>query len=135
MFLALKNKLINKSEIMTMELDLFDTTIRFLTKDLDIINIVYDSAEEIKNDIKLILEECTMKQDIDLFEIINTGYINLRNISSIQIYNDKLDGTPMTVIEVFWKGNKNLPKSFIREEMTQDEINKLIKTMAERGLK
>ena len=36
--------------------------------------------------IKRVIEECSFKKDIDLFEVIQNEYINLVNISSLQIF-------------------------------------------------
>lgn len=136
MFLAFKSKIIRKSEILIMTLHKFNLTIEIITKDLDRIAVVYSSAEEYCNDIKRVLEECSFKEDIDLFEVIQDEYINLRNISSIQILNDDLEGQPITVIHVLWKGNKNLPRSFVREDaFDTSEKENFIKNIKERAIK
>ena len=135
MFLALKNKLINKSEIMTFEIEPFETTLTFITKDLDRIHIVYNLAEDFKKAIEYTIFECNNKEDIDLFEVIDKCYVNLKNISSIQIVDDSLKNEPVSIIEILWKGNKNLPQSFIRERLDDKEKEKLIKIISERGLK
>ena len=88
MFLAFKSKIIRKSEILIINLQKFELTIEILTKDLDKINITYSSIEEYSTDIKRVIEECSFKKDIDLFEVIQNEYINLVNISSLQIFDD-----------------------------------------------
>ena len=71
MFLAFKSKIIRKSEILIINLQKFELTIEILTKDLDKINITYSSTEEYSKDIKRVIEECSFKKDIDIFQSDN----------------------------------------------------------------
>ena len=136
MFLAFKSKIIRKSEILIINLQKFELTIEILTKDLDKINITYSSTEEYSKDIKRVIEECSFKKDIDLFEVIQNEYINLVNISSLQIFDNDLKGQPITIIHVLWKGNKNLPRSFVREDVFDaTEKENFIKNIKERVIK